>query len=202
MEGEHLAIEYRWAEGKGARLPEVAAELVRLPVDVLGTPGAPASLAAQQATRTIPILLAHVGDPVALGLVATLARPGGNATGVSVIGVEFAGKQLALLKEAVPGLARVAVLWNPTNPGRGVQVLQVAAPTLGVKLHLVEGRGADEFERAFAAITTAHADALLVLQDYLLFSHRTRIVDFAAQSRLPAIWLPKRKREILYGDTA
>jgi putative ABC transport system substrate-binding protein len=95
-------------------------------VDVLGTPGEQASLVAQHATRTIPILLAHVGDPVALGLVASLACPVGNAIGVSVIGVQFAGKQLELLKDAVPGIARVAVLWNPTNPGRGVQVLQIA----------------------------------------------------------------------------
>jgi putative tryptophan/tyrosine transport system substrate-binding protein len=191
MEGQNLVIEYRWAEGKGERLPALAAELVQLPVDVIIAPGGQASRAAKHATSTIPIVMAPVGNPESLGLVASLARPGGNITGVSVIGVDVIGKQLELLKEAVPGISRVAVLLNPTNPGAapGLRVLEGAARALELMLYPMEVRGADEFERAFAAIATAHPDALLVFQDYLLFSHRTRIVDFMAQARLPAIYM-------------
>jgi putative tryptophan/tyrosine transport system substrate-binding protein len=189
LEGQNLVIEYRSAEGKGERLPALAAELVGLPVDVIIAPGGQASRAAQHATSTIPIIMAPVGDPVGAGLVASLARPGGNITGVSVIGVELSGKQLELLKAAVPGIARVAVLLNPTNPGAApsLHVLEGAARALELTLYPIEVRGADEFERAFAAIATAHADALYVFQDYLLFAHRTRLVDFAVQRRLPAI---------------
>jgi putative tryptophan/tyrosine transport system substrate-binding protein len=189
VEGQNLVIEYRSAEGKNERLPALAAELVGLPVDVIIAPGGQASRAAKHATSTIPILMAPVGDPVDIGLVASLARPGGNITGVSGIGVELAGKQLELLKEAVPGISRVAVLLNPTNPGTAStwREMEGAARALELTLHPVEVRGADEFERAFAAIATAHADALFVFQDYLLFAHRTRIIDFAVQHRLPLI---------------
>src|SRR6266511_3760615 len=167
LEGQNLVIEYRWAEGKGERLPALAAELVGLPVDVIIAPGGQASRAAKHATSTIPIIMAPVGDPVGAGLVASLARPGGNITGVSVIGVELAGKQLELLKEAVPGMSRVAVLRNPTNPraAQGWHVLEVAARALELTLYSVEVQGADEFERAFAALLTRPADALFVLQD-------------------------------------
>src|SRR6266511_2627593 len=191
LEGQNLVIEYRWAEGKGERLPALAAELVGLPVHVLIAQGGQASRAAKHATSTIPIVLAAVGDPVVAGLVASLARPGGNITGVSVIGVELSGKQLELLKEAVPGISRVAVLLNPTNPGAApaLRVLESTARALELMLYPIEVRGADEFERAFAAVATAHPDALFVFQDYLLFSHRTRIVDFVAQARLPAIYM-------------
>jgi ABC-type uncharacterized transport system substrate-binding protein len=189
LEGQNLVIEYRSAEGKDERLPALAAELVGLPVDVIIAPGGQASRAAQHATSTIPIIMAPVGDPVGAGLVASLARPGGNITGVSVIGIELSGKQLELLKEAVPGIARVAVLLNPTNPAAApsLRVLEGAARALELTLYPIEVRGADEFERAFAAIATAHADALYVFQDYLLFAHRTRLVDFAVQHRLPLI---------------
>ena len=189
VEGQNLIIEYRSSEGTAERLPALAAELVGLPVDVIIASGGQASRAAQQATRTIPILMAPVGDPVGAGLVASLARPGGNITGVSVIGVELGGKQLELLKEAVPGIARVAVLLNPTNPGAtpAWRVLEDAARVLELTLSPIEVRGVDEFERALAAIATAHPDALVLFQDYLLFSHRTRLIDFAAQHRLPTV---------------
>jgi putative tryptophan/tyrosine transport system substrate-binding protein len=191
LEGQNLVIEYRWAEGKGQRLPALAADLVGLPVDVIIAPGGQASRAAKHEISTIPIIMAPVGDPVGAGLVASLARPGGNMTGVSVIGVELSGKQLELFKEAVPGMSRVAVLLNPTNPGAAPawRVMEGAARALELTLSPIEVRGADEFERAFAAIATAHADALFVFQDYLLFSHRTRLVDFAAQRRLPAMYM-------------
>jgi putative ABC transport system substrate-binding protein len=191
VEGENIAIEYRWTEGRDDRLPELAAELVRLPVDVLVTPGSRASRAAKQATSTIPIVMAHVGDPVGTGLVASLARPGGNATGVSIIGVDIAGKILELLKEAVPGISRVASLSNPTNPGaeRTSRELQVAARALGLTLHTVAARTVEELDSAFAALTTAQADAIFVRQDSLFFAHRARIVDLVANSRLPAVYM-------------
>jgi putative ABC transport system substrate-binding protein len=189
VEGQNLVIEYRSSGGQDERLPALAAELVGLPVDVIIAPGGQASRAAKHATSTIPILMAPMGDPVGAGLVASLARPGGNITGVSVIGVEVAGKQLEVLKEAVPGITRVAVLLNPTNPGTvpSLRVMEGAARALGLTLDPIAVRGADEFDRALAAIATAHADALYVFQDYLLFAHRTRLVDFAVQHRLPLI---------------
>ena len=172
LEGQHLVIEYRWAEGKVKRLPTLAAELVQLPVDLLITQGGQASRAAKQATSTFPIVMAPVG-PQRLGLVASLARPGGRMTGVSVIGLDLGRKQLELLKEAVPGMSRVAVLLNPTNPGDisvTRRVLEDDARALGLTLFRIEVRGADEFERAFAAIATAHPYALFAGQDAFLFS--------------------------------
>src|SRR2546427_3576197 len=158
LEGQHLVIEYRWAEGKAERLPALAAELVQLPVDMLIAQGGQASRAAKQATSTLPIVMAPVGNPESLGLVASLARPGGNITGVSVIGLDVGGKQLELLKEAVPGMSRVAVLLNPTNPGHAPETWRVmddAARALALTLFRIEVRGADEFDRAFAAIAMA-----------------------------------------------
>jgi putative ABC transport system substrate-binding protein len=188
-EGQHLVIEYRWAEGQVERLPTLAAELVQLPVDLLIAQGGQASRAAKQATSTLPIVMAPVGNPEGLGLVASLARPGGNVTGVSVIGLDLSGKQLELLKEAVLGMSRVAVLLNPTNPGAAsaLRVLESAAQALNLTLSHIEARGADEFERALVAIATAHPDALFVGQDAFLFSQRFQIADFAAQHRLPMI---------------
>src|SRR5215510_517267 len=173
-EGQHLVIEYRWAEGKAERLPTLAAELVQLPVDLLIAQGGQASQAAKQATSTLPIVMAPVGNPERLGLVASLARAGGNITGVSVIGNDVSGKQLELLKEAVPGMSRVTALLNPTNPGHAPawSVMEDAARALGLTLSRIEVRGADEFDRAFAAIATAQPDALSVGQDAFLFSHR------------------------------
>jgi ABC-type uncharacterized transport system substrate-binding protein len=191
IEGETIAIEYRWQEGRHERLPDLVAELVQLRVDVLVPVGTQPSRAAKQATSTIPIVMAQVGDPVGSGLVTSLAKPGGNMTGVSVIGPDIGVNQLELLKQAVPRASRVAVLWNPTNHASGAvwRELQRAAPGLGVILHAVAVQEPEEFESAFAAIRAAQVDALHVIQDHLLFSHRTRIVDFAAQTRLPAIYM-------------
>jgi putative ABC transport system substrate-binding protein len=189
LEGQNLVIEARWAEGRPERLPELAAELVHLNVHVIVAAG-PAIDVAKQATSTIPIVMAPVGNPESLGLVASLARPGGNITGVSTIGLDLGGKQLELLKEAVSGMSRVAVLLNPTNPGASPapgRVREDAARALGLTLSRIEARGADELDRAFAAIATAHPDALFVGQDAFLSSQRLRIVDFAAQHRLPMI---------------
>jgi putative ABC transport system substrate-binding protein len=191
IEGETIAIAYRWAEGRHERLPALAADLVQRKVDVLVPVGTQPSHAAKQATSTIPIVMAQVGDPVGSGLVTSLARPGGNMTGVSVLGPDIGVNQLELLKQAVPGAARVAVLWNPTNPAAGAvwRELQRAAPGVGVLLHAVAVQQPEAFDSAFAAIRAAQVDALHVLQDHLLFSHRTQIVDFAAQSKLPAIYM-------------
>jgi putative tryptophan/tyrosine transport system substrate-binding protein len=191
IEGQNLVVEYRWAEGQADRLRDLAADLAQLKMDVLVTAGTPASRAAQHATRTISIVMAHVGDPVGMGLVTSLARPGGNSTGVSVIGIDTRGKRLELLKEAVPGISRVADLSNRPNPGmpeRSLREMEEAARALGLTLHPVAARTVEELEKAFAAITTVQADAIFVHQDQLFFAHRARIVDLVAKSRLPAVY--------------
>ena len=191
VENQNIVIEYRWAEGQYDRLPDFAAELVRLKVDVIVAVVTQASLAAKNATRTIPIVMVGVSDPVGSGLVATLARPGANITGTSSMTAEVVGKSLELLKEAVPKVSRVAVLWNPANPVFQAQMLretEVAARALGVQLQILEARGPDELERAFAAMTRERASALLVLGDPTFFLHRARIADLAAKSRLPAMY--------------
>jgi putative ABC transport system substrate-binding protein len=157
IEGQNLVVEYRWAGGQADRLRDLAADLAQLKMDVLVTAGTPASRAAQHATRTISIVMAHVGDPVGMGLVTSLARPGGNSTGVSVIGIDTRGKRLELLKEAVPGISRVADLSNRPNPGmpeRSLREMEEAARALGLTLHPVAVRTVEELEKAFAAITT------------------------------------------------
>jgi putative ABC transport system substrate-binding protein len=189
VEGQTIAIEYRWAEWRYERLPDLAAELVRLQVDVIIAAVTPTALAAQHATRTIPIVMATVHDPVGSGLVASLARPGGNITGLSLLSPELVGKQLEFLKEVLPTVSRVAVLRNPASPGHVlmVQEAEVAARALGVELHLLEARGPDEFDSAFAAMTSARVDALLVLGDTMFLTHRTRLADLAATSHLPSV---------------
>jgi putative tryptophan/tyrosine transport system substrate-binding protein len=189
VEGQNIVIEYRQADGQLNRLADLAAELVRLPVDVLVTPGENAARVAQQATHTIPIVLAAGSDPVGLGLVASLARPGGNLTGLSLMGSELEGKRLELLKEAVPTASRVGVLFNPASIGAVHQWRETerAARSLGVQLYALEGRQADELEHAFATATSAGAGALIVLRSFPLETHRTRILQLAAQSRLPVI---------------
>jgi len=188
VEGQNLVMEYRYAEGQYERFPDLAAELVRLKVDVLMVGSTPAALAAKHATTTIPIVVTG-GDPVGSGLVASLARPGGNITGLSVMGPELIGKQLEFLKDVLPSVSRVAILWNPANPVHALAVPEadVAAQALGVQLHLVEARGPDAFDSAFAAMTSAHAGALLVLGDPMFFAHRSRLAELAATSRLPTI---------------
>jgi putative ABC transport system substrate-binding protein len=189
VEGQHLVLEYRAAAGQYERLPALAAELARLPVDVLLVTITPAALAAKQATTTIPIVTLGVGDPVGSGLVASLARPGGNVTGVTSLSPDLVGKQLEFLKDVLPTVSRVALLWDPANPAHALQVraADVAAQQLGVQLHLVEARGPEAFDGAFAAITKAHADALLVLGGNITFEHRRRLAELAATRRLPTV---------------
>jgi putative ABC transport system substrate-binding protein len=192
VEDQNLVIEWRFAEGRLERLPALAAELVRLPVDVLVVSGgSPVVRAAQQATQTIPIVFAGQSDPVGAGFVASLAQPGGNLTGLDTFSVELSGKRLALLKDLVPTLARLAVLMNPANPstGRALHEVQRAAQALGVQLHLVEVPSPDAFEPALAALASAGVDALLVLTDPLLLErHVSAIVALAQRSRLPTMY--------------
>jgi len=191
VEGQNIVIEYRWAEGRLERFPALAAELVGLKLDLIVAASTPGARAAKQATSTIPIVMVYVSDPVGDGLVASLARPGGNVTGMTFgAGREIAGKHLELLKEAVPKLSRVAVLLNPDSPESAVflRETQAAAQALAVKLQLLEVRSPNELEGAFAAMTRGRADALLVLPHPLTFAHTRRIVDLAAKSRLPAMY--------------
>ena len=191
IEGENIAIEYRWAEGQDGRLPDLAAELVRLQPNVIVTTGTPGALAAMQATKTIPIVMASSGDPVGAGLVASLARPGGHVTGFTIVGPQIEGKRLDLLKEAVPELSRVAVLWNPSNPAlvSYFDTIENAGRTLRISLDPVaEVRRANELDNAFFAIASARPRALLVVADRFLLAHRKRIVEFAVAKRLPGMF--------------
>jgi len=190
VDGQNIAIEYRFAEGRPERLPALAAELVRLKVDVIVTGGPPAPEATKQATSTIPIVFAVTGDPVAEGLVASIARPGGNITGLASIASETVGKQLELLKEVVPKVSRVAVLQNPSNHGHPFVLRQAegAARALGVQLHIVQARTPPEIEAAFAAMRSQRAGGVLILRDQLFLTQRTQIAALAAKSRLPAVY--------------
>jgi putative ABC transport system substrate-binding protein len=190
VEGQNIAIEFRWAEGKYDRLPGLATELVRLKVSVIVAGGAPAVQAAKRATETIPIIMVNVADPVAMGFVTSLARPGGNITGLSLMLPDVVGKQLALLKEVVPKVSRVALLWNPANPGNAPQKrhAQDAARALGVQLQPLEAQDPSEIDNAFAAMTTERAGAVIVLVDTMLRNHRVRIADHAARRRLPTVF--------------
>ncbi len=188
VEGQNIALDNRFNPGED-RLSNLAAEHVHLKVDVIVTWGTPAGLAAKQATTTIPIVSYSV-DLVRTGLVASLARPGGNITGIATFASDLAGKRLELLKEVVPKTSHLLVLWNPENPGTAIdwRDTHVAAQALGVKLDPFEVRTVHELESTFAAITRAGGDALFVLHDLLVFDHRTRIVDFALKNRLPAMF--------------
>ena len=191
VEGQNLIIESRYAEGSEERLPDLAAELVRLQVEVIVAGGSSTIRAAQHATRTIPIVMAVSYDPVGRGLVASLARPGGNTTGVSTLGAELPGKRLELLKETVPQRARVAVLANPAAGGYEsvMHNLTGAAQALGLQLRVVELRRAEELDTAFATMTHEGVDALLVVSDPALMDGlRGRTVDLAATHRLPAMY--------------
>jgi putative ABC transport system substrate-binding protein len=190
VEGQNIAIEYRYAEGKAERLPELAAELVRLKVDCIIAVGGQPIEAAQRATKTIPIVMPVSGDPVAQGFVASLARPGGNITGLSVLSPELSGKRLELLKEAVPGLSRVAVLKVPPRAHiHAWKEVEAAARSLQLKLQPLEVRGRDELARLFQAAIKERAQALLTLP-HPLFSrdYRTMIVELATKNRLPAMY--------------
>ena len=190
IEGQNIAIEFRWAEGKYDRLPDLAAQLVSLKVDIIVATGLPAIQAAKQATGTIPIVMATSLDPVATDFAASLARPGGNITGLSAMAPELVGKQMELLKEVVPKMSRVALLGNPANPGTVPMVrrAQDAARASGVQLQLLEARSPSEIDRAFAAMTMERAGALIVLLDAMFADHQGRIADLAARHRLPAVY--------------
>ena len=189
VEGQNIAIESRWAEGKYDRYPALAADLVRLKVDVIVAHGGTATQAVQQATRTIPIVMSLVLDPVGSGLVPSLARPGGNVTGTSFMGPDLVGKQLQLLKEVVPKVSRVALLRNPANPAsaQGLRDAEAAARALGVRLQALEARDPQEIDSAFAAMTRERAGALLILPDPIFGNQRRQIAELAAKRRLPAI---------------
>jgi putative ABC transport system substrate-binding protein len=192
VEGRNLVVEQRSAEGRFDRLPELAAELVRRRVDVIVAVVTQASLAAKNATKTIPIVMLAVGDPVGAGLVASLAQPGGNITGTSFQNVEVAGKSLELLKNAIPKVRVVAVLWNPANPVYQAQMVketEAAARALGIQLRLLAARDANEIDKAFTTMTGERADALVVIVDPLFTAAPTptRIAALAVTSRLPSI---------------
>jgi putative tryptophan/tyrosine transport system substrate-binding protein len=188
-EGQNLVFERRFSEGHAERFPELAAELVRLRVDCIIVPTTPASLAAKHATQTIPIVMTAALDPVGAGLVASLAWPGGNITGLSAVYPELSEKRLELLKEVVPGITRVAVLWNAANPANAAvwHETQAAARALGLLLHSQEVRGPQDLEGAFALTAQARPEALLVVGDTLLAMHRPQIVEFATQQHLPSV---------------
>jgi putative tryptophan/tyrosine transport system substrate-binding protein len=191
VEGQNLVLVFRMAEGHIERLPDLAAELANLNVDVLFTSwGTAAALAAKQVTTTVPIVMGAVGDPVAAGLVASLARPGGNVTGLSSLTLDLEGKRLELLKDLLPTLARVAVLWDPTNPYSALALdqTQQTAQRMGVQIYPVRVHEAEDFDSAFATLARERPDALIVHGYIVLVQHRTRIVDFVAQHRLPTIY--------------
>jgi putative ABC transport system substrate-binding protein len=194
VEGRDFAIEARFAEGKPERLPELAAQLVRNRVDVILAGSTPGALAAKQATSTIPIVMVTTGDPVEGGIVASLAHPGGNVTGVTALGEVLSVKRLQLLKEAVPGVTRVAVLANPVSPYTRsfLRARESAGRELGVQLQVVEAQDPTTLEQAFAAVASQRAGALMVLTDVMFINNRRRIVELAAKSRLPAIY-PERE---------
>jgi putative ABC transport system substrate-binding protein len=190
VEGQNIVIEFRFAEGRFDRLPDLAAELARLKVDVIVAQPTPAAVAARNATATIPIVMMNVGDPVGLGLIASLARPGGNVTGMSYsVRMETFGKSLELLKTAIPNIRRVAVLSNPGNPAHALAIssLKVGAQSLAMDLQFLGARGPNEFEAAFGAMTKERAGAVLVVADSLFLVHRARLADLTAKHRLPSM---------------
>jgi len=186
VEGKNLVIEFRWAEGKYERLPGLAAELVRLKVDIIVTHASPGTLAAKQATTSIPIVIAASTDAVAAGLVTSLARPGGNVTGLTSFGSELAAKRLEMLKDAFPRLQRVSVLWGRAGAmALYRQVAERAAKSLKLELQHVEVSGPDEFEIAFAAMAKGRVDAVVMSDDPMLHANEKRFADLAAKQRLP-----------------
>ena len=193
LEGQNLAFEYRYAGGLPDRLAWVAVELVRRPVDLIATFGTPPTLAAKEATTTIPIVMMGVGDPVGSGLVPSLARPGGNITGNTILGPEVAGKRLQLLKEVIPSLFRVAFLWNPDNASHPAQLaeLRVAVEALGIKLLPVPVRSSDELDNAFSAMMRERPDAFLMTNDPFHQLSIGRIIDFLANNRLPGMFVTR-----------
>jgi putative ABC transport system substrate-binding protein len=189
IEGKNVAFEYRYADDRLERLPELAAELVRLNVDVIVARGTLGPSAAKRATSTIPIIMTAAGDPLGSGLVASLARPGGNITGMSLMVPDIGGKRLELLKEVLPRLARVAVLWNAANPYPAIvfKETQAAGRTLGIEVQSLGVRGPDDFDGAFETARRQHPEALITVEDPLTVAHQRVIADFAAKHQLPSL---------------
>jgi putative ABC transport system substrate-binding protein len=187
--GQNVVIEYRSADGRFERLPGLAAELVQSNVDLIVAAPTPSAAAAKNATSSIPIVMLNAAEPVEVGLIASFARPGGNVTGVSWSTLTIIGKGIELLKEMVPGVRRVAILWNPANPAHAFAIknLRTAAGSLGVQLQLLEIRSVQQLEGAFAAMTRERADAVLVVADGMFGHHRTRLADLAVKHRLPSM---------------
>jgi putative tryptophan/tyrosine transport system substrate-binding protein len=190
VEGKNIAIEYRYAGGKLDRLPTLAAELVRLKVDVIVSSSAPGAFAAKNATGTIPIVFVTAGDPVEMGLVTSLARPGGNITGLTTSAPELIGKRLELLKEVLPRVTRVAVVWNPSNPSFSemLKEMQAASKAHALQLQSLEVRGLEDFEGAFESLARGNSQAIIVVTDPLMNTQHRLILDFAGKHRLPAIY--------------
>ena len=188
-EGRNCVLEIRDTKGRAERVDDLALELVRLKVDVIVAMYPAAVFGAKRATATIPIVTVNTPDPVQLGLVASLARPGGNITGVTSLSADLSVKQLELLKEAVPRASRIAVLWNPDNPWHPVtlKALQSGGRSLGLELQMLDVRGPDTFDKTFDAMTTARAQGLLILADPMTFAHRERLAELAITHRLPAV---------------
>ena len=197
VEGRNIVVEYRWAEGRFDRLPGLVEELVRLKVDVIVAPTSIYAAAAKRATSTIPIVFASHADPIGSGHVASLARPGGNITGLSLMMTETNAKGLELLKEAVPGLSRVAVLWDPATPSHrpGLEAVEGAARALGLRLQPLAVRNATEFDSAFAAIVRERAGGVLVLSTPLFMGGARRLADLAMKHKLPTMFGPKEHVE-------
>jgi putative ABC transport system substrate-binding protein len=188
-EGKNVRFERRYAENRLERLPELAGDLVRVKVDVIAAAGTLAPLAAKRATSTIPIVMTAAGDPLGSGLVASLARPGGNVTGLSLMVPDLGGKRLELLGEVLPQLARVAVLWNAANPYSALvfKETEAAGRTLGIEIQSLEVRTPDDFDGAFDATRRQRPDALITVEDPLTVNHRKRIADFAVVQQLPSL---------------
>ena len=208
LEGRNYILDFRWGEGRNDGLAELAAELVRANVNVIVTSGEPAIGAAKQATTTIPIVMGAVGDPVGAGFAASLARPGGNITGVSNLAAEMPGKWLNLLRETDPRLSYAAVLWNPANPTHRAfwKEAQAAAHKMGIKVLGVEFSSPDDFESGFSAMSLERVDGLLVLPDPVTSSNRAKLADLMAKRRLPGIALFRESAEagflLSYGVSA
>jgi len=189
VEGKNVVFEHRYADNRLERLPGLAADLVRLKVDVIAAAGTLAPLAAKQASSTIPIVMTAAGDPLGSGLIASLARPGGNVTGMSLMAPDLGGKRLELLKEVLPRLARVAVLWNAANPYSALvfKETQAAGRTLGIEVQSLEVRAPDDFDGAFEAARRQRPDALITVEDPLTVTYRQRVADFTAEQQLPSL---------------
>jgi putative ABC transport system substrate-binding protein len=189
LEGGNAVIEYRWAEGKYERFPTLIAELLAAKVDVIVTAGTPATLAVKRATTSVPVVMIAVGDPVGTGIVPSLSRPGGNITGLTSIAQELEGKRLELLREVVPGVGHIAVMWNAASPVQAIQerAVQAASSVLHIKVLSLGVRNEEEIARALATIARERPGAMLVLADRLLLHHRARLMDFATQHRLPGV---------------